>query len=640
MEIPKINGEAARQMTEEGRKQWLSGHVSKGKAYESLEQAYRWLIARRKEDYILGRPQWTEPFFPDRPMGLITRAEGIRLLLMVLRMSREQSFLELGVVEEEAKNELRWDISQLVEELEERYQMRQHFQQHQGTLESDRDLALPSDDRTFVDPERRFTKAYRSRVRELTRRSCFPGTPYLTDELELKINYTDTVTSVLKCLVEAVAWNEIRVDRAMHHQVEQAILRCWRWLRDNSRDAGGGGIGWGWAGFVEDSRRVGLGTEREEEVAIVLSLDADRCRVQTYFSFQAVTGLLRLYRLLKVQAIAPDGQVAPHLVGVQLEPAEVRSHLERAVEGLLTTNRPASGPGWHDVTPYASSVGKLDADHLIEPEGYDPSVPSLLHTAYACCALAEVPVISQGDIELPMAARKELEDGIRYILRELARQGSFVTLKNQSLHKHALSRSICGNTVELDDECGIYVIFRAVALYSYLTDPTNGLASEGDYYRLTDADTRPYFALARYILGDIRDRMYDRRGFPAIGARGRNDIDRFPAIRATAWAIAGFEYFGLHQMVPGISRIIDKHLGLAKEEIILELVDRYGGLEKRGIRVAWGLIELDGLRIRGERDAIALSAAERADQLGLRPMVSPRESEADGSEPLEPKSET
>lgn len=602
MGVPKVNGEAARQMTEEGRKQWLSGHVSKGKAFESLEQAYRWMLARRKEDHILGRPEWTEPFYPNRPYGLITRAEGIRLLLMVLRMNREQAGLNLSVVEEEAKNELRWDINGLVQELDERFQMRRHFQEADGELDKlDREFALPESHRTAVDPEQRFTEYYRSRVRELTARSCFPGTPYLTDELELKINYTDTVATVLKCLVEAVAWNEIRVDREIHHRVEEAIVRCWTWIRDNHRDLDEGGIGWGWAGFVDDQGASRIRGRREEEIATVLSLDADRCRVQTYFNFQVITGLLRLYRLLKVQRVADDGHVAPHLVGVRLEIGEVRSYVERAVRGLLNSNRPTEGTGWHDVTPYPSSIGKLDVDLLIEPEGYDARLPSLLHTAYACCALAEVPVMSGGEIKLDDAARNELIASVRYILDELTRQRSFVFLRNQTLHKHVLSRSIGGNTVELDDECGIYVIFRAIAIYSYLSDPAHGLAAPGEYYQLSDEDNRPYFALARFILEEIRDRMYDRRGFPAIGALGRNDVDRFPAIRATARAIAGFEYFGLQQMVPGISRIVDKHLCKAKEEIILELVARYGELEKRGIRVAWGLIELDGLRISAER---------------------------------------
>ena len=597
-----VNGEAARQMTEEGRKQWLSGHVSKGKAFESLEQAYEWLIARRKEDHILGRPEWTEPFYPKRSNGLITRAEGIRLLLMILRMSRDQPSLGLNVIEEEAKNELRWDVSQLVQELDERFEMRRHFRDAHGRQDKPpKDLPLSPTQGGTQDPEQQFSEYYRSRVRELTTRSCFPGGPYLSDELELKVNYTDTVATVLKCLVEAVAWNEIRVERELHHRVERAIQRCWAWLRDNHREVEGGGIGWGWAGFVNNDPTSTISRQREEEVATVLSLDADRCMVQTYFNFQGITSLLLLHRLLQAQRVSEDGRVAPHLVGVRLDGEEVAGYVERAVNGLLTSNRSADGTGWHDVTPYPSSIGKLDMDGLIEPEGHDPRLPSLLHTAYACCALAEVPITSAGGLSLPESARTQLASGVRYILNELSRHQSFVFLRNQNLHKHVLSRTIGGNTVELDDECGIYVIFRSIALYSHLSDPAHGLCDEGEYYRLTDEDTKPYYALARYILEEVRDRMYDKRGFPAIGALGRNDVDRFPAIRATARAVAGFEYFGLKQMVPGISRIVDDHLQKAKEEIILELVARYGDLEKGGIRVAWGLIELDGLRIAADR---------------------------------------
>lgn len=587
----QVSTEAKRQMSERGRKQWLSAHVSKGKAFTALGQAYHWLLGKRRHDKILGYPEWAEPFHADRPGGLITRAEGIRLMLQTLRMNREISGLNLLISEEEAKNELRWELLQLLNQIDERYELRRHFAGQADVAEQ-----LIGD--ASLDPEQAFLALYRAKRADLERRAYYPGTPYLTGEMERKVNYTDTAATVLNCLVEAIAWNEIRVDAEMHERVRENVVRAWTWLRDNRRECVGGGCGWGWAGLAAAGH--GDSNRREDEVKAVAGLDADRCMPQTFYTSQALSALVRLHRLLSTQS-GDAGLVLPHLVQLPIEAAHVAALIEQGVAGLLATNRPTTRLGWLDVAPYASSRTGRNTDFVIQPEGHDRNRPTVLHTAYACSALADVVLISHGQLKLSPAAIQAVGSGMSFVLDELQKLSSFNVLKTHPEHRHVLSRTVSGEPVTYEDECCIYSIFKGIASYVRLCD-VHGAAG---LTPLTDEQRDPMYRLARFILEDLRDRMYDTRGFPAIGHLGRRDIDRFPAVRATSAAVLAFEHFGLHQMVPGIDEIVEKHLTQAREEIILELVARYSTLEEGGIRVAWGLIEQDGQNLRANRERSA-----------------------------------
>ena len=598
-----VAAEVERQMSEEGRKQWLSGHVSRGKAYESLEQAFAWLLAKRKEAKILSREAWAEPFAPDR-RAILTAAEAIGLLLRIIRLNRDQKELGLGISEDEIKHELRGDIRELLIEVDRLFEKRSFFEEHAGSVEREAEEEALGGRRSekrdvngdLAKREKDFDRRYREKLRDLVERSCFPGAPYRCREALDKANYTGTVVSLLKMLVEVVRWNEFNEgDKDVILLIENTLSRCWSHIASTSRSCPGGGVGWGWAALTKVD---GVAESEREEIGAIYDLDADVCAPQTCYTSQVISVLTRLYLLM--DEATPVNPVFRARVERVVDKGEVRQILEAAIEGLVSTNR--VGDGWIDVEPYQPTTGLHRPEQAISPIGYNIDNPeaSLLHTSYAVAALAELAVLAEGVLKLTEKAQEALHKGVFLLLKELDRP-SLSFMKQPLLYTNILSRTIDGKELVFHDECGVYLVFKAVALYSRLVDPEGPVSGYEALPRLSDHDNKPYYALARFILEEIREPMYDKRGFPAIGEFGKGEVDKFPAIRATAVAIAAFQYFGLIQMVPSISRILQRHLDLALEDIILELVAKYGDLEQRGIRVAWGLIEADGEAILKKR---------------------------------------
>jgi len=594
--------ERQRQMTEEGRKQWLSAHTSRGKAYESLTQAFQWLLAKRKESRILDRDPWTEPFAADR-QGVITYAEAISLLLKIIILQRDQPDMGLEVAEGAMKHEMRGDIRELLLGLHRLHERYIWFRENGNVSEFDEVHGQQALQRTSRKEESfglqkkldEFESDYQRRLQDMIEPSYFPGSPYLEGEVLSRINYTDTVVTLLSMLIDVVRWNEFESgDNDVLKLVETTLKRCWLHISRNSRKCGEKGVGWGWAGFTESESLEG---QHREELDAVYDLDADHCKPQTYFTARVVTVLGKLYWLL-----AEDGPRTPvykvHLGGISRD--EVLVLLKRGLDGLLETNR--VGDGWIDVEPYHTTKGTSPDTPKLQPAGYcaEAPEPSLLHTAYALCALAEPPVTTGGKVQLSEEQKRVMEAGIKFLLDKL--DGPSRAFLKQIPFRHVLSRTIRGTDLAIEDECGVYVLLHAIALYHQLCDWENPVPGFDDVYQLSDDDTKPYYELAKYILEEVRDPMHDRRGFPAFGERGKNEIDKFPAIRATRAAVDAFAQFGYRQMVPGIDRILDRHLAMAREEIILELVKKYGDLEARGIRVAWGLIEADGEALEKRRE--------------------------------------
>jgi len=596
--------ERQRQMTEEGRKQWLSAHTSRGKAYESLGQAFRWLLARRKEARILNRDPWVEPFAADRS-GVVTAAEALSLLLRIILLDRDQPELHLNIPENDIKHEMRGDIRDLLLRLDRLHARHEYFLKNGNVsgFEGDAEEArVAVDDRSQSFGLRRelddFEDHYRRRLQDMIEPSYFPGSPYLEGEVLSRVNYTDTVASLLNLLIDVVRWNEFESgDNDVLELIESSLRHCWDYLRRNARPCEPAGVGWGWAGFTRSDNLTG---QRREELISVYELDADRCVPQTYYTARVISALARLYWLL-----IEDNPARPvfkvQIRGIEAE--DVERLLKQGLEGLVHTNR--IGDGWIDFDPYHTCVGAGSETPRVQPAGYsaDAPEPSLLHTAYAVCALAEPAVLTHGRLSLTDTQKEALQKGILVLLGALDKPAR--TFLRQLPYKHVLSRTTAGKELAIEDECGVYVLLQAVALYNRLCDWENPVPGFDDVYQLSDDDTKPYYQLAKFILEEVRDPMHDRRGFPAFGERGRNEIDKFPAIRATRAAIEAFGFFGLKQMVPGIDEILDRHLAAAREEIILELVKKYGDLEARGIRVAWGLIESDGETIARRRAARA-----------------------------------
>ena len=453
-----------------------------------------------------------------------------------------------------------------------------------------------------------FDEEYRHRVENMLEHSCFPASPYLEGEVLLRANFTGTAASLMKMLVEVVRWNEYESgEKDVLVLIEQSIERCWDWLVENKRAVSGGGVGWGWTGFIQG----GGSTKKREEVAAIYSLDADRCMPQTYFTAQVISSLTHLYWVLA----DPDPNRPVYRAQITIQPENVKRLLEQAVEGLIKMNR--VGDGWIDVEPYLPTPGRGTTDAMIKPARYTLGLPtpSLLHTAYAVSALAELPLLTRGEYRLNDHTLKILERAIVNVISALDKPTLSFLRDNPS--NHVLSRMTNGQDLLLQDECGIYVIFKAIAMYSMLSDPRNPVPGHEGIRQLTEEATKPYYALAQYILDEIREPMHDKRGFPATGELGKNEIDRFPAVRATNTAISAFQYFGLKQMVPGICKILEYHLNEAKERVILELVNKYGELERQGIRVAWGLIESDGEQVLHRRQASQEAAAAMAEDRSL-----------------------
>ena len=593
------------QMDEQERRLWLSRHVTQGKAYTAVEEAFRWLIARHREGNVLQRDPWFEPFASDRE-GLISRISALTVMFQILGSDVKFPSLDPDAV----KHELRGELLELLRYLDRLYDAHSFFfgESHRRRelrgkeleqIQKDVETALGEDlhkkaNSSADEIVRIFERHYRDSYLKALERSVYPGSPYLDGEVLLQVNYTDSAATLLRLLVRAVRWNRFspEFDEELVQRIETCLVRTFRWLARNARDCPGGGIGWGWAGKIlleEEGYR--------EEISTVTMLDAEYCVPQTYFTSGVVSALAMLSKLLEEDRNHP---LAVSLKEIETE--QVETLLGDAVRGLLSCNRRSNGDylGWVDFEPYDPTTPHRDGPNKIRPAAYDESTPSLLETAYAICALGGA-ILEAGDrIQLGGEILDSLQRGAAFLFEELRKHPSLSWLKSQAF-MHILSRHADGSVLKVIDECGVYTIFRGLAVYCTIRD------KYGEHFADMPIETRKeqnrvYYSLAEFLVANVKPSMIDRRGFPALGLGTHRDIQRFPAIRATKSAVDAFFRFGIKQQVPGVVTILNQHLEKLKDGFILDLVARYDALESEGIRVAWGLIQTDGEEIRRRMD--------------------------------------
>jgi hypothetical protein len=595
------------QLDEDERKLWLSRHVTQGKAYEAVSMGFKWLVARHQEGNVIQRDPWFEPFAADRP-GLISRMCALTMMLRTLEYQAEEKvFPEIKA--DGIKHELRGELLILLRELDQLYdahaylfgesKRRQELRSEElARIKKDVEEALGEDlhrkaNGSADEIVQIFERRYRDSYQKALDRSIYPGSPYLLGEVLLQINYTDTAGVLMRLLVHAVRWNCFSAsgDSELVDRIGKCLVRTFRWLERNARPMPEGrpGIGWGWAGQIvldEEGSR--------EEIATVTMLDAELCLPQVYFTSRVVSSLAKLHRLLQEEKL-------PFVVKLDdLELGQVEKLLVEAKLGLMNSYQREHGDvlGWVDFEPYDPTMPDGKGPNKIKPAGYDSTMPGFLDTAYAVISLAETVSATKGHVALDEAEKQTLLKGAGFLFAELRREPTLTWLSGHTF-SHVLSRQADGSLLRVMDECALYSIFKALALFSELRDEYNYFPS------LTMEEKKAqnivYYRLADFIMTDVRNAMTDNRGFPALGLQDR-DFFRFPAIRATKNAVDAFLCFGIHQQVPSVERILEKHLSQLKETFILELVQRYGELESQGIRVAWGLIENDGKAIRDRHD--------------------------------------
>jgi hypothetical protein len=609
--LDPIGTEARKQMSEESRRQWIQEHLSRGEAHDVVGGIFQWLIARAKEDQILRRPLWWEPFAPsDR--SLLAGAEGVSTLLSILAIERNDPEMNLRIDSADNIREIRNMGHTLLSEMHDvflRAVASEPSPSMLAELRARRAHGAPTDDESL-------DALIREGRRQRENRSFFPGLPYLLDsvidsgyqspwrqdQILFQVSYTDTAATYLKALAHLLAWDEFGLptrDRQstdssvrLDDHLDEHLSIVMDWLERSAKPVAGGGRGWGWAGSID----VGNGT-RLDEVGLVRDLDADHCVPQTYFTAQVLGALARLYHVLTRErsALLPPVSVGTDRVGTLLRDA---------ILGLCNMNR--VGAGWFDVMPFSPSMSGEQGETVIVPPNFEAGVPQLLPTAYAVQALLDVPLLCNGSLRLEAAQVDMLKGAVNLLMAEVK------ALRPKGIaeipHSIFLCRTVHGRLLSVPDDCALYAVFGAVASYVRFSQPDleNPLVENTDYPEagaLSDEQMQLFQGLARYILRENRSSLVDRRGFPAVGKLGENGVDLFPAIRASCRAVEALTRFGIRQMVPGINEILEATLSRARASIIHALVDHYGDLERRGIRVAWGLIEADSEQLKPDGHA-------------------------------------
>jgi hypothetical protein len=600
--LDPIPSEARKQMTEESRRQWIQEHLSRGEAHDVVGGIFEWLIARSKEDQILQRPLWWEPFAPSQP-SLIAGAEGVATLLNILAFQRTDPALGLKIDSADNLREIRNMGHMLLSRMEDVFLRAEASEPPSSMLA---ELRARRERGEAMDEERMNAFILEERQRR-ENRSSFPGEPYLLDaildsghespwrqnQILFQVSYTDTAATYLRALAQLLAWDEfgLAVGDHLHDEhagrLDEHLSLVFQWLERSARPVEGGGVGWGWAGILETPKG-----ERIEEVGLVRDLDADHCVPQTYFSAQVVGSLARLYRVLTHERSAV-------LPPVTVTPEEVGRLLADGITGLCRMNR--AGAGWIDVPPFSPSLSGREGETVISPPNFEPGVPQLVPTAYATQALLDVPLLCNGSLRLEPDQVELIKNAVNLLMSELkALRPKGIAELPQSVF---LCRTVHGRHLSVPDDCALYAVFGAVASYVRFSQPDleNPLVDNQDYpaaIPLSDEQMQLFQGLARYVLRENRFTLVDRRGFPALGNLARNGVGLFPAIRASCRAVEALTRFGMRQMVPGINEILSTELGRARAAIIDSLVNHYGELERRGIRVAWGLIEADQERLK------------------------------------------
>jgi len=562
--------EAGKQMTEEGRKQWLSQHLSRGKAFERCESVYNWLVSHRMVAKVRSQRPWVEPFSikntPDEKSGndVISSLEALNLLIFIVNLRRDNPSWEMNVNFDEIRHELRSDAYEIVCSFD-KNMLKSSVLGNEERVKSLLELILKEEQGSDT-----FERAYAEVLNTSQGKAPYCGSPYLEDkEIIAKINYTDSAATYLNFLSKLypIVSDDDDYDVSFQSMLVKHIVDTVHWLKNNAREQEEGGIGWGWSGF----------TNEKEELSMLYCLDADKCVAQTYFTSRVIDSFVNLLELLA----ANQGQIEPELLGLK---SEVEELIYKGIEGLVYNNK--IGDGWVDFIPYNPTVGSSSKASEIAPFEYNEYTPSLLHTALViktvCFVLLKAP-----SLKLDCEYIEEVERAIKWVVKTLSNT-PMSNLKDKP-YKHVLSRFADGNELYVIDETGLYQIFGAVAAFSKVI----GSKLNIDYQvsELSDHESIPYYEMAEYILNDLVDLMYEKGGFPPTGSFAKSDVKKLPGIRATKIAIEAFADFGLKQMVPSVDAVIDKHLLEARNNILHELVKEYGALETQGIRVAWGLIE-------------------------------------------------
>jgi len=568
--MTNTNSEAEKQMTEEGRKQWLSQHLSRGKALEKCVSTYKWLVAHRMISKVRGHKAWVEPFsisnvnLDDSSTDIITSLEAINLLVFIVCLKEESPSWFLDINFDDIRHELRSDAYELVCFFDKQF-VKQDIHNQKEQMESLLESMLKTSKGSSA-----FETAYEEVLNNTKNAVPFKGSPYI-DEKEIlsKVNYTDTAATYLRFLTSLypLTVSDADYDTNFREIIVKHIISTIDWFNSNYREYPDGGIGWGWAGLVNG----------QEELSKLYCLDADICVPQTYFSSQVLDSLVSFLDLL-----VQDGVQFPESI-LSKKPV-VETLIKDALEGLVFNNK--VGDGWVDYIPYHPTRGTDSKSTLIEPFGYNEENPSLLHTSYVIKTVTNV-LLKKGELSVEPEYIESVEKSIKWLLKSLSLTG-FSHLKDKP-YKHVLSRLSNGNELTVLDDTGLYQIFGALSSYTKLLENRDTLGlSLSD---LQDYEKFPYYNLAEYILNDLIEAMYEKGGFPPTGSFANSDVRKLPGIRATKVALEAFSAFGLHQKVPAVDDVIDRHLLKARNEILNELVVKYGALEAQGIRVAWGLIE-------------------------------------------------
>jgi len=566
-----MSSEAENQMTEEGRKQWLSRHLSRGKALEKCISTYKWLVAHRMVSKVRGHKAWVEPFsisntnLGDESTDIITSLEAINLLVFIVRLKDDNPSWFLDINFDDIRHELRSDAYELICCFDKQF-VKQDIHNQKEQVES----LLESMLKTSKDSST-FERAYEEVLNNTKNAVPFKGSPYIEEEEILsKVNYTDTAATYLRFLISLypITISDADYDTNFREIVVKHIISTINWFSSNYREYPDGGIGWGWAGFLNG---------QEEELSKLYCLDADVCVPQTYFSSQVIDSLVSFLDLLAQEGVQfPEDVLAKKPV--------VKNLIKDALEGLVFNNK--VGDGWVDYMPYHPTKGTVSKSTLIEPFGYSEETPSLLHTAYVIKTVTNI-ISKKNLLDVEPEYIESIEKSIKWLLKGLSSTG-ISNLKDQS-YKHVLSRLSNGNELAVFDDTGLYQVFGALSSYTELLENRDALGlSLPD---LQDYEKFPYYEMAEYILNNLIDVMYEKGGFPPTGNFVNSDVRKLPGIRATKVALEAFAAFGLNQMVPTVDDVIDRHLLRARNEILNELVVKYGALEAQGVRVAWGLIE-------------------------------------------------
>ncbi len=558
------------QFNEQSRKRWIKQHINKGKAYNICLQTVKYGINRFKEDKILKRKEWWEPYATNSK-SLISGFEFLSSGISIINNLR---------INNKGNNDN--DYKEILKEL---------------IKISNRVLNLMSDERRtcILDVDKASVKNSNPEIDDeecperIHLKGLYSGSPYLTDDLlnidcDIQsynnqlvsvVNYSDTVAEYLKFLSALVNLDEFEIQDIGLWQdkigelLNNEIVNTVNWIQDSRIELGNECFAWRWCGFAEQDE------ERIDEFRLAGIIDNEEdstARPSTYYTSRMVSALARLYFELS----AEEDRMRNRSLDIDLD--LIKALLKSGLKGLLSINRVEKG--WSE----------------IDKKKNNWCVNDLYPTVYAFEAIVATAYYAEEIFMGTENAADELSQLHRFIFSIIStKEGRFNRSIEQIENPIQIGMSIDYKDIIIYDECFTYTLFKSISnLVKLCKQGTKNASSKNEVFescKLKDSDMELFHELATYILHEKRNELMVDAGFPCSGLLSKDSISKFVSIRASARAMEAFLFYGISQDVNSVSMIIDNHLTKARKRIIEEIVEQYGELERKGIRVAWGLIE-------------------------------------------------